>query len=52
MIMQSQLMAVFNTLELMTDDVERSSLIAGLNDLRAGKTRSFDDIEAELDKKK
>ena len=46
MIMQGQLMAVFNTLELMTDDKERSSLVAGLNDLRAGKTRSFDKIEA------
>lgn len=51
MIMQGQLMAIFNTLELMTDDVERTGLVAGLADLRAGRVQPFADIEAELEKK-
>jgi PHD/YefM family antitoxin component YafN of YafNO toxin-antitoxin module len=51
MIMQGQLMAIFNTLELMTDDVERTGLVAGLADLRAGRVQTFEDIEAELEKK-
>lgn len=51
MIMQGQLMAIFNTLELVTDDVERNGLVAGLADLRAGRVQSFADIEAELEKK-
>ncbi|HZS28660.1 MAG TPA: hypothetical protein VFB76_15645 [Candidatus Angelobacter sp.] len=51
MIMQGQLMAIFNTLELVTDDVERNGLVAGLADLRAGRIQPFADIEAELEKK-
>jgi len=51
MIMQGQLMAVFNTLEVMTDENERNGLVAGLKDLQNGRIRSFDEIEAELENK-
>jgi PHD/YefM family antitoxin component YafN of YafNO toxin-antitoxin module len=51
MIMQGQLMAVFNTLEVMTDENERTGLLAGLKDLQNGRIRTFDEIEAELESK-
>ncbi len=51
LIMQQQLMAVYNTLDLLVDEKERAGLVAGLDDLRAGRVRSLVDIEAELEKK-
>ena len=49
--MQEKLTAVFNTIEMLTDDGERNALLAGLADLKAGRTRSLDEIEAELEGK-
>jgi PHD/YefM family antitoxin component YafN of YafNO toxin-antitoxin module len=51
LIIQQQLLAVYNTLELVTDEKERKGLIAGLADLRAGNVRPFAQIDAELERK-
>lgn len=52
LIMQEKLASVMNTLELVSDELERKGLLAGLDDLRAGRIQSFDEIEAELGRKK
>lgn len=51
LIMQAKIMAVFNTMELLTDDVERKALTAGLADLKAGRVRTLDEIEMELERR-
>jgi PHD/YefM family antitoxin component YafN of YafNO toxin-antitoxin module len=51
LIMQEQLASVMNTLELVSDDLERKGLLAGIADLRAGRLHSMEDIEAELERK-
>jgi len=51
LIIQQQLMAVYNTVELLMDETERKGLLAGFADLRAGRVRSLAEIEAELEGK-
>jgi hypothetical protein len=48
LIIQEQLMAVFNTVELLSDDLERKGLVAAFEDIKNGRIRSLDEIEAEL----
>lgn len=48
---QQQLMAVYNTVELFTDEKERKALAAGLADIGAGRFRSLAEIEADLERK-
>lgn len=51
LIIQDQLMAVYNTLDLLTDEGERKALIAGLADVREGRVRPLAEIEAEMEGK-
>ncbi len=44
--MQRQLQAVLGTIEVLTDDEERSELLAGLSDLRAGRTKPLSEIRS------
>ncbi len=48
LVIQRQLQAVLGTLEVLTDDEERSELLAGLDDLRAGRTRPLREIRSGL----
>jgi PHD/YefM family antitoxin component YafN of YafNO toxin-antitoxin module len=48
LIIQEKLTAVFNTVEMLTDTNERNALIAALGDIKAGRIRSLDEIEAEM----
>ena len=48
LVMQRQMQAVLGTIEILTDDEERSGLLAGLSDFRAGRTRSLEDIRSAL----
>jgi PHD/YefM family antitoxin component YafN of YafNO toxin-antitoxin module len=50
LIMQRQLQAVLGTIEILTDDEERSGLMAGLEDFKAGRTRSLEEIRSGLKK--
>jgi hypothetical protein len=50
LIIQEQLLAVFNTVELFADEREHKGLIAAFEDLRAGRVRSLAEIEAEMEK--
>jgi hypothetical protein len=52
LIIQQQLLAVYNTVELLMDEKERKGLTAGLADIRAGRLRSLAEIESELERKK
>jgi hypothetical protein len=51
LIMQERLNAVFNTMELLTDEVERKALVAGLEDFKMGRVRTLEEIEAELERR-
>jgi hypothetical protein len=51
LIMQQQLMAVFNTLEFLTDEKERNAVFTAMNAVRSGHFRPLKEIEAELEKK-
>jgi PHD/YefM family antitoxin component YafN of YafNO toxin-antitoxin module len=46
--MQKQLEAVLETIEVLNDDEERHALIAGLEAVSAGRTRSLSEIRAAL----
>jgi predicted transcriptional regulator len=46
--MQQQLMSVLNTIDLLMEEKEMAGLRAGLDDLRAGRMTSLENIEAEL----
>jgi hypothetical protein len=48
---KAEFAAVANMLELMKDEIERKSLISAFEDLRDGRVRSLEEIEAELGKK-
>lgn len=48
LIMQEQLLSVFNTLEMLTDSAEVKAVMAALEDAAAGRVRSLADIRAEL----
>ena len=50
--MQRQLQAVLETVEVMTDDEERSALIAGLQALSEGRAKPLSEIRAALKRKK
>jgi PHD/YefM family antitoxin component YafN of YafNO toxin-antitoxin module len=50
LIIQQQLMAVINTVEMLSDKTEHESLMAAFEDIRAGRVRSLDEIDAELEK--
>lgn len=48
--MQEELEAVARTVEMLSDNAEAAALRAGLEDMRAGRRRSLDEIDAELKK--
>ncbi|HJT71835.1 MAG TPA: hypothetical protein VJ731_16670 [Terriglobales bacterium] len=50
LIIQQQLMSVLNTIEVLADKDENDSLLAAFEDIRDGRVRSLDEIDAELDK--
>jgi PHD/YefM family antitoxin component YafN of YafNO toxin-antitoxin module len=50
LIMQQQLTSVMNTLELLSESQEIAGMLAGIEDMKAGRVRSLADIEAELKK--
>lgn len=49
LIIQEQLLAVFNTIELLSDQAEHKSLVAAFEDIRSGRVRSLREIEDELE---
>lgn len=49
--MQQELMSVINTLELLTDSRELAGVLAGIEQLNAGRARPLAEIEAELEQK-
>lgn len=51
LVIQEKLTAVFNTVEMLTDTTERTALLAALADVKAGRVRSLDEIESEMEKK-
>lgn len=51
LIMQQKLMSVMNTLELLTESKELAGVLAGIEEMKAGRARPLADIEAELEKK-
>jgi PHD/YefM family antitoxin component YafN of YafNO toxin-antitoxin module len=50
LIIQDQLLAVLNTIEVLSDETERKSLLRAFEDIRGGRVRSLDEIEAEMEK--
>jgi len=50
LIIQQQLMAVLNTVEMLSDKEEHDSFLAAFEDIRSGRVRSLDEIDAELEK--
>ena len=51
LVIQEKLTAVFNTVEMLTDTTERTALLAALADVKAGRVRSLDEIESEMEEK-
>jgi PHD/YefM family antitoxin component YafN of YafNO toxin-antitoxin module len=49
--MQQELMSVINTLELLTESKELEGVLAGIEEMKAGRARPLAEIEAELEKK-
>jgi PHD/YefM family antitoxin component YafN of YafNO toxin-antitoxin module len=49
--MQQELMSVINTLELLTDSKELAGVLAGIEQLNAGRARPLAEIEAKLEQK-
>jgi hypothetical protein len=43
--------ALVSMIELLANEPERKGLVAAFEDIRTGRVRSLDDIEAELEKK-
>ena len=52
LLMQKQLQAALETVEVITDENERATLADGLRALSRGKTKSLTDIRTELKKRK
>jgi hypothetical protein len=52
LLMQKQLQSVLETVDVMTDDEERTALIDGLRAVSAGKTKPLSEIRAKLKRKK
>ena len=51
LVIQEQLVSVMNALEMLSDSDERKGLIAGIQDLKSGRTRPFADVKAALREK-
>ena len=51
LLMQKQLQAVLETVEVMADEEERSALISGLKAVSEGKTKPLSEIRAALKRK-
>jgi predicted transcriptional regulator len=49
--MQQMLESMLNTIELFMEKHEADGLVAGLEDVKAGRVRSLAEIEAELSKR-
>jgi hypothetical protein len=49
--MQRELLSVINTLELLTESTELAGVLAGIEEMQAGRARPLADIEADLEKK-
>jgi hypothetical protein len=52
LILQNQLDSLMATIEVLTDQEESGALVAGLNDLKAGRTKSLAEVKASLKKKR
>ena len=52
LIMQKQLMAVLETQAVMSDKDEINSIVSGLNDVKAGKTKTIEEVRNSLGKAK
>jgi PHD/YefM family antitoxin component YafN of YafNO toxin-antitoxin module len=52
LIMQRQLQKLLDTLEVLASPEERSQLDAGIEDLKAGRTKSVSEIKLSLKKKR
>jgi len=50
LIMQQQLLSVMNTLELLSESEEIAGVMAGIEDMKAGRVRSLAELETELKK--
>ena len=50
--MQEQLEAVMNTLDLLSEAKELEGVLAGIEDMKAGRVRSLAELEGELEKVK
>jgi len=46
--MRAEVNALLNMIEMLKNEQERSSLLAAFEDVRAGRVRSLEDIEADL----
>jgi predicted transcriptional regulator len=51
LIIQEQLAAVMNTLELFSEKEELEGVLRGINDINEGRTRSFAEVKAALKNK-
>jgi PHD/YefM family antitoxin component YafN of YafNO toxin-antitoxin module len=51
LIIQEQLAAVMNTLELFSESAELEGVLRGLNEVAEGRTRTFAEVRAALKKK-
>jgi hypothetical protein len=49
--LSDEIYSVLNTLEFLSDEEECKGVLAGLEDVRAGRVRSLSEIQAELNKK-
>lgn len=52
LIMQNQLFSLLETIELLASEQEVASLVSGLRDWKAGRTRPLSEIRESLRKKK
>ena len=48
--MREEFTAMLSMIEMLSNDKERGGILAAFEDLRAGRVRSLDDIEADLEK--
>jgi hypothetical protein len=49
--LQNQLVSLLETIDVLTDEEELSSLKAGMDDLKSNRTRSIAEIRATLKKR-
>ena len=48
--MREEFHAMLSVIEMLSNDSERKGLLAAFEDIRAGRVRSLDEIEADLEK--